>query len=142
MNLRGLAISAIVVLLAGGALAHQSERTVVRELVWLKGRHAGAEVVVQRAERPRRGEPGSAPLVLVALGTEHRFAVTELKRFPVGDAAATPATDFERGRLVLQGPRELLARFAGARPDQTVTILAERRPDGPDLFLIALDLCP
>ena len=98
----------------------------VRELVWLKGRHAGAE----------------APLVLVALGTEHHFAVAQLKRFPVGEAAATPETEFERERLVLQGPRELLARFAGARADQTVTILAERRPGATDLFVIALDLCP
>ena len=113
-------------LVAGRAAAHQPERAGVRELVWLKGRHAGAE----------------APLVLVALGTEQHFAVTELKRFPVGEAAVTPATDFERERLVLQGPRELLARFAGARADQTVTILAERRPGAADLFVIALDLCP
>jgi hypothetical protein len=115
-----------VVPLAGAALAHQPERSVVRELVWLKGRHGGAE----------------APLVLVALGAEHHFAVTELKRFAVGEAAVTPSTAFERERLVLQGSRELLARFAGARADQTVTILAERRPGAADLFLIALDLCP
>jgi hypothetical protein len=112
-------------LLAAEAMAHPPERTVVRELVWLKG-HASAD----------------APLVLVALGAEHRFAVTELKRFPVGEAATAPATDFERPRLVLQGARDVLARFAAARADQTVTILAERRPGGPDLFVIALDLCP
>lgn len=98
----------------------------VRELVWLKGRRAGAE----------------APLVLVALGAEHHFTVAELKRFPVGEAATAPATSFERDRLVLQGPRDLLARFAGARADQTVTLLAERRRGAGDLFVIALDLCP
>jgi hypothetical protein len=98
----------------------------VRELVWLKGRRAGNEV----------------PLVLVALGADHHFAVTELKRFPLSEAAAAAAGGFERERLSLQGPRELLARFAGARADQTVTILAERRPGRTDLFVIALDLCP
>ena len=98
----------------------------VREIVWLKGRRAGAE----------------APLVLVALGADHHFAVAELKRFSVGDAAAAETGDLERARLALQGPRELLARFAGARRDQTVTILAERRPGRADLFVLALDLCP
>jgi len=114
------------VLAAGPALAHQPERAVVRELVWLKGKRAG----------------DGAPLVLVALGADHHFAVAELKRFPVGEDAVAPQGDFERARLTLQGPRELLARFAGARPDQTVTILAERRPGRADLFVIALDLCP
>lgn len=111
---------------AGAAVAHQPEHAVVRELVWLKGRRAGDE----------------APLVLVALGAEHRFAVAELKRFPIGDPAAATEGGFERDRLTLQGPRELLARFAGARADQTVTILAERRPGRADLFVIALDICP
>ena len=113
-------------LAAGPALAHQPERAVVRELVWLKGRRGGAE----------------APLVLVALGADHHFAVAELKRFPVGEDVTAPQGGFERERLSLQGPRELLARFAGARADQTVTILAERRPGRADLFVIALDLCP
>ena len=65
-----------------------------------------------------------------------------MKRFPVGEGAVAAASEFERARLVLQGPRELLARFAAARADQTVTMLAERRLGGSDLFVIALDLCP
>jgi hypothetical protein len=77
------------VLAAGPALAHQPERAVVRELVWLKGKRAGDE----------------APLVLVALGADHHFAVAELKRFPVGEDAVAPQGDFERARLTLQGPR-------------------------------------
>lgn len=113
-------------LAAGPALAHQPERAVARELVWLKGRRGG----------------DGAPLVLVALGADHHFAVAELKRFPVGEDVVAPEGEFERARLSLQGPRELLARFAGARADQTVTILAERRPGRADLFVIALDLCP
>jgi hypothetical protein len=45
-------------------------------------------------------------------------------------------------RFTLQGPRDLLARFAAARPEQTVTILAEHRPGSSDLFVLTLDLCP
>lgn len=123
---RSLTVGAAIAVFAGAVPAHQPERTVMRELVWLKGRRGAAD----------------APLVLVALGAEHRFAVAELKRFPVGEGAAAAATEFERARLVLQGPRELLARFAAARADQTVTMLAERRAGGSDLFVIALDLCP
>ena len=98
----------------------------VREIVWLKGKRAGDE----------------APMVLVALGADHHFAVVDLKRFAVGDVAIPETGALERARLALQGPRELLARFAGARPDQTVTILAERRPGRADLFVLAVDLCP
>ena len=98
----------------------------VREIVWLKGKRAGAD----------------APMVLVALGADHRFAVVDLKRFAVADVATPEPGDLERARLVLQGPRELLARLADARPDQTVTILGERRPGRADLFVLALDLCP
>lgn len=116
-----------LLLIAGLAAAHEPERTVVRELVWLKGHRAAA----------------GGKLTLAALGADHGFAVAELKRFPVGEKAAEAARgDFEVPRLALQGPRELLARFAGARPDQMVTILAERRPKGSDLFVLALDLCP
>jgi hypothetical protein len=122
---RGLvAVGAVAVLLAGTALAHSPEPTVVRELVWLKGRRAGAE----------------APLVLVALGAEHHFAVDDLKRFAVGQPSTAPDDHFGHQRLVLQGPREVLARFAGARIDQTVMILAERRPGSTDLFVIVIEL--
>jgi hypothetical protein len=36
----------------------------------------------------------------------------------------------------------LAALGAGAKPDQTVTILAEHRPGSSDLFVLTLDLCP
>jgi hypothetical protein len=38
--------------------------------------------------------------------------------------------------------RDLLARYAAAGPEQTVTILAEHRPGSSDLFVLTLDLCP
>jgi hypothetical protein len=115
------------VLAAALAAAHEPERTVARELVWLKGRRV----------------PGDAPLTLAALGAGHGFAPSEVRRYPVGEpSAGGPRDRLEEPRLALQGPRELLARFAAARPDQTVTILAERRPRSADLFVLALDLCP
>lgn len=113
------------------AAAHQPARTAAREIVRIQGRRgvAPAGVAVVRE------------VVLVALGQEHRFSATDWQRFGFGDeAAAAPAE--ERPRLVLQGKREQLAHFAAARPEQTVTILAERRPGSADLFLLALDLCP
>jgi len=45
-------------------------------------------------------------------------------------------------RFTLQGPRDLLVRFAAVRPDQTVIILADHRSGSSDLFVLALDLCP
>lgn len=109
------------------ALAHEPERTVARELVWLRG---------------RRGAP-AATLRLRALGAEHPFAVAEVQRFPLSGGAVEAARGaLEEAALALQGPRELLARFARARPDQVVTMLAERRPQGADLFVLALELCP
>jgi hypothetical protein len=45
-------------------------------------------------------------------------------------------------RLTLQGPRALLVRFTGAKPDQVVVVLAEHRPGPSDLFVLTLDLCP
>jgi len=38
--------------------------------------------------------------------------------------------------------RDLLARYAAAGPEQTVTILAEHRPGSIDVFVPALDPCP
>jgi hypothetical protein len=109
---------------APSALGHPPPRAAVRELVRIQGHRVG-------------GTAGDA--VLVALGIEHRFAAAAWERYGLsGDETAPPP---ER-RLVLQGKRDLLARFAAARPDQTVTILGERRPGSADLFVLALDLCP
>jgi len=44
--------------------------------------------------------------------------------------------------VVLQGSRADIAAVAGARPEQRVSILAERRPGVGELFLLAVDLCP
>ncbi len=42
----------------------------------------------------------------------------------------------------LVGDRAVLRRVITARPDQVVTILAERRPGSSDLFVLSVDRCP
>jgi hypothetical protein len=111
--------------------AHQPARTATREIVRIQGRRGAAPA----------GTAVVREVSLSALGQEHRFFATDWQRFGFSDEAAAPPAE-ERARLVLQGKREQLARFAAARPEQTVTILAERRPGSADLFLLALDLCP
>jgi hypothetical protein len=78
----------------------------------------------------------ATPLVLAALGADHPFAASDLRTFGFGDVPP-PGT-----RFTLQGSRDLLVWFPGARPDQTVTILAEHRPGSSDLFVLTLDICP
>lgn len=116
----------LVLALATAAIAHPPPRTTVREIVRIQG---------HRGDGPRR-------FTLVALGTERPFAVSDFRTLGLaeGDRPAEPALPDKP--LALQGSREDLARFVAARPEQTVTILAEHRPGSADLFLIALDLCP
>jgi hypothetical protein len=110
------------------AQAHGPERRVTRDIVRLQGYRgaapAGAKIVRE--------------LVLNAHGTDHRFFATDWQRFAV-DQRPPPT---ESQRLTLQADLPVLNRFAHARPDQTVTLLAEQRPGGPDLFVLTLDLCP
>lgn len=112
------------------AIAHQPAHT-AREIVRIQGRRGAAPT----------GTTVVREVTLAALGQEHRFFATDWQRFGFADETA-PAAAEERPRLMLQGKREQLARFAAARPEQTITILAERRPGSADLFLLALDLCP
>lgn len=107
--------------------AHAPEPTQKREIVRLQG-----------MVRPD-GDAPAGRLTLLALGADHAFAATDRRTFSLGaDEPAAPNAD----RYALQGPREMLARFAAARPDQTVTILAEHHPGSKDLFVLAVDLCP
>ena len=106
--------------------AHPQPRVADRELVRLQGR--------LRAD----GDAPAGRITLTALGTDHPFAALAREVYALtSEQTATLAT-----RFTLQGPRPVLARFAGARADQTVTILAERRPGSDTLFVLALDLCP
>jgi hypothetical protein len=128
--LAGLAVC--LMLPQGAASAHEVHRSVNRELVRIQGFRAAA--------------PGSTPaartLTLLAAGTEHPFTVTEWQVFGVEEQPRGGPAPVERERYTLQAAPDVIHRFAMARSSQRVTILAERRPGGSDLFILALDLCP
>jgi hypothetical protein len=124
------AAAAAVLLVPATAPAHSPSANAARELLRVQGTRAAAP----------RGAAVVREVVFVVLGTEHRFHATDWRRFSLGDVDGAPPA--ERDRLTLQGKRETLVRFASAAPEQVVTLLAERRPGGADLFVLALDLCP
>jgi hypothetical protein len=118
--------------LAPGAVrAHEPSRLSARELVRLAGWFGtppdGVEVVREVA--------------VSAQGRQRTLHATEWHVYAVvadqKDVIA-PAPE----QVVLQGSRAELAAVAGARPDQRVAILAERRPGVGELFLLAVDICP
>jgi hypothetical protein len=120
----------LAVCLAASAAAHGPEPKVGREIVRLQGYR----------ETPPPGLEIAAVTVLSILGKEHRFHLTARQTFRLAEEeAAAPGLE---DRLVLQGERETLYRIAAARPDQRVTILADHRRGGRDLFVLAVDLCP
>jgi len=124
--MRCLVLGLATVLFAASSLAHPPPRGTQREIVRLTGNKVD-------------GEPAGSSLVLVVLGREYRFAPGEFRVFGFEDLEQGPPRG---GRFVLQGPRDVLQRFAAARADQRVSVLAERRTAGGDLFVLALDLCP
>lgn len=128
-----LAAAAAVSLAGAAAQAHPPPRTAERELVRVQG---------YRTAGPVAG--AGRQLVLKALGSEHQFAATDWQVFGFAeeDKRATPTPVRAQERYALQGSRDVLRRLATARPDQLVTILAERRPGSTELFVLALDLCP
>ena len=125
---------ALAVLLLLGALpvdAHDLRRSAGREILRLQG---------FRGSAPKEF-PAARPLTLLVLGEESRFFVTESQTFGGSEGETVPSPAAHE-RYELQASRELLGRFAAARPEQRVTLLAERRPGGTDLFLLSVDLCP
>lgn len=101
---------------------------------------AGREIVRIQGQRGAAADArGPAALVISALGTDFPFAASDLRVFGFSEQDAAESVG---PKVTLQGSRELLSRFANARPDQTITILAERRAGSSDLFVLALDLCP
>jgi hypothetical protein len=126
----------ITLVAADRARGHNPPPIATREVVRIQGYLTKAAVAgVQRH------------LVLSALGVDYPFAATDWQVFgfseappsSAGTATATPATP---ERFVLEGSREVLTRFAAARPQQTVTLLTERRPGSTNLFVLTLDFCP
>ncbi|MEO8604997.1 MAG: hypothetical protein ABI629_20685 [bacterium] len=117
-------------LLPGSAGAHNVLSPTVRELVRIQG---------YRAPAPRGVEVASES-TLAILGDSVHFAIVEWQVFALAEAdpQPTPAPP----QLSIQGERALLRRIVTAHADQRVTILAERRPGGGDLFVLNVDLCP
>jgi len=121
-----LAGALVVALVAGIAAAHTPPRTQHRDIVRLVG-HRSADAAAPAGR-----------LQLTTLGATHPFAATARDAYsldPDEKAGLAP-------RYTLQGPRALLARFANARAEQTISILAEHHAGSEELFLLAVDLCP
>ncbi len=121
----------MLILTCATALAHPPPRRETRELVRIQG---------YRGQAPS-GVTVTRDAIVVANGVEYHFAATDWRVFRLEDDPAAPEPK-EPPRHTLQGSFGVLARFAKARPEQTVAILAERRPGSADLFILALDLCP
>ena len=111
--------------------AHEPSRMRTREIVrlagWFGPAPAGAHVVRE--------------LAITAQGKQRAFHATDWQVYALvaeqkEQVAAAPET------VTLQGARADLAAVAGARPEQRVAILAERRAGGGELFVLAVDLCP
>lgn len=130
--LRRLAGAALLLAAPLIARGHDMSALTQRELVRLQGYRAPAPggVEVERA------------LKLVVLNETLNFAANEWRVFSLQEAKNAPRTPAEPEQLILQGERALLRRVVTAHADQRITILAERRPGGGDLFLLSVDLCP
>lgn len=111
--------------MAAGAGAHPPESPSEREIVRLQG------YVAEPGEGQRR-------IAMLALGKEHVFAAVDVRVFGV---SAQHVADVGP-TVLLQGAREDVFRVVSARPQQRVTILAERRHGSTELFVLTVDLCP
>lgn len=127
---RAGAAAALLALVASAADAHDVSLKPVRELLRIQGYRTPAPA-------------GVAPLRelnMTVLGRAIPLALTEWRTFVFRDANPDKAN--EPTGIVLQGERPLLSRITSAKPEQQITILAERRPGSSDVFVLAVDLCP
>jgi len=113
------------------AAAHTFKAHAVRELVRMQG---------YRSPAPS-GVTAARDMTLVVLGQQLRFAATDWRVFAFADTPDLPPRE-EPPQAILQGNRALLHGITAARPDQQITVLAERRPGSADLFVLTVDLCP
>ena len=130
MRRSALLLGALLVLAAAPAGAHNPEPKIDREIVRLQG---------YRGARPAEANV-VAEIAMNVFGVEHKFYATDWQQY--GFSAEARGGQPAPARLMLQGDRAALARVGDARPEQRVTILAERRPTSSDLFILAVDLCP
>jgi hypothetical protein len=87
------------------------------------------------------GMPLAREMTLVVLGQQLRFAATDWRVYAFADTPDLPPRE-EPPQAMLQGDRAVLHGIIAARPDQQITVLAERRPGSADLFVLTVDLCP
>jgi len=125
-----LLVGAALALAPAPAGAHNLTPQPVRELLRVQGYKAPAP----------RGTAAAREVVFLVLGQQVHFAATEWRTFAFFESGQPPPP--EPAQVGLQGERPLLHSLATARPDQRITILAERRPGSADVFLLAVDLCP
>lgn len=126
-----LALLASLLLSSGAALGHEPQKLTSREIVRLAGTFGD----------PPAGAKAPHDVVVTVQGRERTLHASDWQVFAVladQNDPVPPAPD----RVTMQGTREDLSRLAGARPEQRVAILAERRAGMSELFLLALDLCP
>jgi len=130
-RLRAFAAAVVFLAAASGGLAHV-----------LPGAEGNREIVRLQGYREKLppGQQTRGEIVLSILGEDHEFHLTDWRRFRLTDEEAPGETD--PSRFSLQAERAVLVKITGARPEQRVTILGERRLNGPDIFVLALDLCP
>jgi len=116
------------------ALAHKPSRVTAREFVRLAGTFAGDDA----AATAKAGET----VAVTVQGRTRTFRVGDWQVFALVAEERADEKPPLPAKLTLQGTRERTARVASARPEQRVAILAERRPGGSELFVLAVDLCP
>lgn len=125
----GALVAAIVLLAATAAPAHDVVSHAVRELVRIQGQPGTVSVPA-----------GGRQVTFVVLGQRVPFSASEWRVFAFADDTTVKKPEAPEPQLV--GDRSILRRVSTARPDQRVTILAERRPGSADLFVLAVDRCP
>lgn len=120
-----------ILVAASSAMAHDLPgNETKREIVRLQG---------YRNELPA-GMRAQREMTLTIFGEEHKFYVVDWRRFRLTDEP--PPGDTDPSHFTLQAKRAVLNEIAHARAGQRVTILGERRANGTDIFVLALDLCP
>lgn len=128
---RALLAAALLLALAGArpAPAHDVVSHAVRELVRIQGQLGAATA-----------PPNGRQLTFIVRGQRLPFTANEWRVFAFADDTTVQQPEAPEPELI--GDRPLLRRVITARPDQLLTILAERRPGSSSLFVLTVDRCP
>ena len=128
---RGVTVAALLLALAlaAPAAAHNVASHAVRELVRIQGQ-------LGTATPP----PNGRQVTFTVRGQRLPFTASEWRVFAFADDETVKQPEAPEPELV--GDRAVLRRVITARPDQVITILAERRPGSSDLFVLSVDRCP